>query len=134
MKKLLALILTLVFVLSLSACTNKTGGSDNPEEPSKPQQSTVETTSSAPLESSTSTVSKPSVNASEAKISKDKAIETALKKVSKKKTEVHDLEAELEIENGVLVWEVEFEDGKFEYYFEINAKTGEIVKQQNGKD
>ncbi len=134
MKKLLILILTVIFVLSLSACTNKTGGSDNPEEPSKPQQSMVETNSSAPLESSTSTVSKPSVNASEAKISKDKAIETALKKVSKKKTEVHDLEAELEIENGVLVWEVEFEDPKFEYYFEINAKTGAIEKQLNGKD
>ena len=133
MKKLLALMLTLIFVLSLSACTNKTGGSDNSEETSK-QQSTVETVSSEDSNASNPTASKPAVNASEAKISKDKAIETALKKVSKKKAEVHDLEAELEIENGVLVWEVEFEDGKFEYYFEIDAKTGSILKQQNGKD
>ena len=133
MKKLLALMLTLIFVLSLSACTNKTGGSDNSEETSK-QQSTVETVSSEASNASNPTASKPAVNASEAKISKDKAIETALKKVSKKKAEVHDLEAELDIENGVLVWEVEFEDGKFEYYFEIDAKTGSILKQQNGKD
>ncbi len=133
MKKLFALMFTLIFVLSLSACAKKTGGSDNSEETSK-QQSTVETVSSEASNASNPTAGKPAVNASEAKISKDKAIETALKKVSKKKAEVHDLEAELDIENGVLVWEVEFEDGKFEYYFEIDAKTGSILKQQNGKD
>ena len=134
MKKLLGIVLALIFVLSLSACTNKSGGSDNQSEASNPQQTASEVTSSVVTDSSKPTQSKPSINASDAKISKEKVIEIALKKVSKKQSEVYDIEAELDIENGVLVWEVEFEDGKFEYDFEIDAKTGAIVKQQNGKD
>lgn len=134
MKKILALVLIFVFAISLSACAKKMPGEDNSNVESNAQQSTDQTTSSVVPDSSESVVSTPVVNSSDAKISKDEAISIALKKVSKKKTEVHDLEAELEIENGVLVWEVEFEDSKFEYYFEINAKTGAIEKQLNGKD
>lgn len=134
MKKILALVLIFVFAISLSACAKKMPGEDNSNVESNVQQSTDQTTSSVVPDSSESVVSTPVVNSSDAKISKDEAISIALKKVSKKKTEVHDLEAELEIENGVLVWEVEFEDSKFEYYFEINAKTGAIEKQLNGKD
>ena len=134
MKKILALVLIFVFAISLSACAKKMPGEDNSNVESSVQQSTDQTTSSVVPDSSESVVSTPVVNSSDAKISKDEAISIALKKVSKKKTEVHDLEAELEIENGVLVWEVEFEDSKFEYYFEINAKTGAIEKQLNGKD
>ena len=134
MKKILALVLIFVFAISLSACAKKMPGEDNSNVESNAQQSTDQTTSSVVPDSSESVVSTPVVNSSDAKISKDEAISIALKKVSKKKTEVHDLEAELDIENGVLVWEVEFEDSKFEYYFEINAKTGAIEKQLNGKD
>lgn len=39
-------------------------------------------------------------------------------------------ETELDFERGVEVYEIEFSVGRTEYSYEINAKTGEIVKAE----
>ena len=42
--------------------------------------------------------------------------------------QVTGLKAKKDRENGVLVWEVEFRSGDYEYDYEIHAETGEVVK------
>lgn len=41
--------------------------------------------------------------------------------------QVRELEAELDFEGGIPVYEVDFEAGKWEYSYEIHAETGEIL-------
>ncbi len=52
----------------------------------------------------------------------------ALEKAGLAENQVRKLEIELDRENGILVYEVEFQSGAYEYDFEINAATGEIIK------
>ena len=124
MKKSLALLLAAVLLFSLSACDNVAGDADKNSAPA-PQ--------STPSESQpTSTPSTPTVN--DAKITRDKAIEIALEKAKLQKADVYDLEAELDYEKGVLVWEVDFDYQNFDYSYDINANTGVIVFEEIEKD
>ncbi|MGE7183811.1 PepSY domain-containing protein [Peribacillus sp. NPDC006672] len=58
-----------------------------------------------------------------AKISMDQAEKIALKEVDGQVTD-----AELDSENGILVYELEIKQGKKEYDIEIDANTGEVLK------
>ncbi|MBR7133685.1 MAG: PepSY domain-containing protein [Clostridia bacterium] len=101
MKKLFALILTLVFVLSLSACNSDKNmtlsGSD-----------TTDTAS--------------------AKITREEALDAALKHAELKKDGVHDIDIELEKERGTTVWDVDFETPEHEYSYEINTENGNVER------
>lgn len=44
------------------------------------------------------------------------------------------LKCELDTENGRLVYEIEFEAGLHEYEYEIDAKTGAIIKSKKELD
>lgn len=112
MKKLLALLLVTVLLFALSACDNNAGNADK---------------NSVPAPQST-----PSVN--DAKISRERAIEIALEKAKLKTDDVRDLEAELDYEKGVLVWEVDFDYQNFDYSYDINADSGTIVFEEIEKD
>lgn len=61
-------------------------------------------------------------------ISRNRAIEIALQEAGVKKSDVRDLDAELDRERDIAVWEVDFEVGNREYEYEINAKTAAILK------
>ncbi len=67
-------------------------------------------------------------------ISKDEAINKALSHAGLKKSGVTELEAELDKENGKVVYSVEFKSGKYEYDYEINAETGKILKSEKELD
>ena len=41
---------------------------------------------------------------------------------------IREFECELDREDGIMVYEIDFECGNYEYEYEINAATGEIVK------
>ena len=60
-------------------------------------------------------------------ICKDKAKEIALAHAGLTADEVTELKAEYGKENGVPVYEVEFDKGRQEYSYEIHANTGEIL-------
>lgn len=45
-----------------------------------------------------------------------------------------DMDVKLEIEDGKLVYEVEFKAGKLEYSFKFDATTGALLKQEIEKD
>lgn len=67
-------------------------------------------------------------------ISRDKALEIALNKAGLKKSDVHDLDIELDKERGINVWEVDFDYQNKDYSYDINAETGAIIKAELERD
>src|SRR5690606_31020132 len=62
-------------------------------------------------------------------ISKDEAKNIALKKAGGKVEEI-----ELEKENNKLIYEIEVENGQYEYEFRIDAVTGKILSMERDQD
>lgn len=54
-------------------------------------------------------------------------IQIALRHAGLKQADICDLSCKLEEENGVMIYQVEFEHGRYEYEYEIDAKTGKIL-------
>ena len=67
-------------------------------------------------------------------IGAEKAVQIALNHFGKTETEVQNLEKELETENGILVYDIEFEQNGTEYSAEINAVTGKIEASGTEKE
>lgn len=63
-----------------------------------------------------------------------KAKVIALNHAGVSESKAYDMEIELDEEDGMLVYEVEFKSGGMEYSYEINAATGAIVKQETEPD
>ncbi len=63
-----------------------------------------------------------------------KAKSIALNHAGVSESKAYDIEIELDEEDGMLVYEVEFKSGGMEYSYEINAATGAIVKQEAEPD
>ncbi|MGN1345185.1 MAG: PepSY domain-containing protein, partial [Eubacteriales bacterium] len=61
-------------------------------------------------------------------IGSERALEIALDHAGLSEAEVYGLEVEIDYEHGVMVYEVEFDVIGYEYDYDINAVTGEIVK------
>ncbi len=133
MKKLFVLLLTAVLLFMLSACDNNAGAANKNGSPaSQSTPSGIQTDNNNPSTPTPSSPSKPS--ASDAKITRDRAIEIALEKAKLQKADIRDLEAELDYEKGVLVWEVDFDYQNFDYSYDINANTGAIIFEEIEKD
>ncbi len=60
-------------------------------------------------------------------ITREKAIEIALKDASLTREQLRELEAEKDYERGTLVYEVEFEHGRNEYSYEIRVSDGKVL-------
>ena len=67
-------------------------------------------------------------------ISESKAKQAALKHAGVKESEVTGLKVELDQDNGVYEYEVEFHVGTQEYSYEINAANGEIISYETDYD
>ena len=65
---------------------------------------------------------------------REEAIEIALNHAGFKQNEVINLTAELDREMAWSEWEVEFDKDNYEYSYEINATTGEIIKNNKEID
>ena len=63
-----------------------------------------------------------------------KAKSIALDHASVSENEAYDMDIELDDEDGILVYEVEFKSGNMEYDYEINAATGAILKHETELD
>lgn len=69
-------------------------------------------------------------------IGKDKAKAIALEDAGVTEAEVYDLDVDFDYEQGVLVYEVDFELGSTEYDYDIDARSGEILRshvEEEGK-
>ena len=67
-------------------------------------------------------------------IGKEAAIATALAHAGIERAAARDLKCELDRENGIMVYEVEFESGIYDYEYDIDAATGKILKSKKELD
>ena len=74
------------------------------------------------------------VNNSITFIGASKATSIALNHAALKKGQVRDLSCELDVENGVNVYEVDFDYGKYEYAYDIDAISGKILHREKERD
>ena len=63
-----------------------------------------------------------------------KAKSIALNHAGVSENKAYDMDIELDDEDGILVYEVEFKSGGMEYSYEINAATGAILKHESELD
>ncbi len=75
-------------------------------------------------------VVQPSKPAASGDIGYAKAKSVALNHAGVSENKAYDMEIELDDEDGILVYEVEFKSGNMEYSYEINAATGAILKHE----
>lgn len=57
----------------------------------------------------------------------DEALTVALEQAGVTRDSIRDVENHLDRENGVLVYEIDFEAGNTEYSYDVNAETGAVV-------
>ncbi len=131
MKKILTVILCLTFVLALSACgenknigSNMQSGGGMMSEARDDVSSFVEGVESG-ISSMTSMLTQ-----SNTKLTADEALDIALREAGVGKNEIRELENNLDRENGILVYDIEFKSGNTEYSYDINAQTGEIIDRE----
>ena len=67
-------------------------------------------------------------------IGSSKAGTIALNHAGLKKSQVKAFECQFENERGVQVYEVDFEYGRYDYEYEINAVTGKIIRHEKERD
>ena len=63
-----------------------------------------------------------------------KATSIALNHAGVDANTVYDINTELDVENGIIVYEVEFKSGNIEYDYEIDAVTGAILRHETELD
>jgi uncharacterized membrane protein YkoI len=68
------------------------------------------------------------------KIGKKVAVKIALEHAGVKREDTRDLSCELDREDGVLVYDIEFEAGNMEYDYEIDAMSGKVLKSWKERD
>ena len=92
------------------------------------------TTASTPNETTKLSNQKPDPSGTAQDIGYAKAKSIALNHAGVSENEAYDMDIELDNEDGILVYEVEFKSGNMEYDYEINAATGAILKYESELD
>lgn len=67
-------------------------------------------------------------------IGEEAAVKIALAHAGLERAQVRDLQCELDRENGIMVYEVEFESGQYDYEYDIEATTGKVLKSKKELD
>lgn len=67
-------------------------------------------------------------------IGAEKAKAAALQHAGVSAAEIAQFTCEMDCEHGVMVYDIEFTCGGYEYDYEINAKTGEVVQSERERD
>lgn len=139
MKRLLALMLSLLLTLALVGCNSTSMGVVAGQDNSTPVDSTIaaqsqaetQAVTDAPSDAVTETVTQAP---SDTKISEEKAKSIALEHAGFKESEVKFLHVELDYDDGVLRYEVDFRQGNYEYDYDIDANTGKILSYDKDID
>ena len=140
MRKLTALVLVLLLTVALSACqaqeNNKAAnalprfGQSGDLQNAADKTTGADTVSTAGGDTATSdaTTTDPAPSTTPELITRDRAIELALNEAGLERSQVFDLEAELDRERVGVLWEVDFDTLQYEYSYDINAYDGTVVK------
>lgn len=126
-------MVTAALAASLCACTGDGGVQNGPAVTTTAAKTNAAVTESARVTEGASSVITTAANTNEI-ISRDRAIELALDHAGVDRNSVFDLEAERDRDRGGIYWEVDFEDGKLEYSYDINAETGEVIRVERERD
>lgn len=134
MKKLLTLILAVLFISSLAACGEDDSTSSNAS--SEGLMSKIENGVSSFMDGVESDISSMTsmLTQSGTSITKEDALDIALKDAGVTKDSIRDYESELDYELGIMVYDIEFKSGDTEYSYEIHAQNGEIIDKDTEKD
>lgn len=116
LKKTLPTLLAIIVALLLSSCRNELIVATPTTTGETPVTTTVPSSTTPP---SSTTVVKT--------ISREQAKTTALQHAGLADVTIRRIEAERDVERGVLVYEVEFDYNGYEYSYDIHAETGEIL-------
>ena len=130
MKKISTIFICALLIFSLTACT----GMSSSDTGSGNMNSGSLSSSLQDAESKISSLLTPSganvSNSTAVAVTREEAIDKALKHVGLKKEDVKDLEVDLDTEREGVFWEIEFDHKNEEFSVEINANTGEITKNK----
>lgn len=122
MKKLLVILMVCTLIFSLTACgMSDTGSGMNSGSLSSSLQEAESKISSLLTPNGTDT-------SGQITVTRDQAIDKALKLTGLKREDITNLEVELDSEREGDFWEIEFDHKNEEFSIEINAKTGEATK------
>lgn len=67
-------------------------------------------------------------------VGEQKAKAAAIAKAGVNEADIYKYECELDFDDGLMIYEIEFSCGGYEYDFDINATTGEIIKWNRDND
>ncbi len=132
MKKIITLTLAVVFMLSLTACGRT---SDNITSDAESMGESVVSGVESTVEKGKDAVTdqdKKSMNLM-AGITANEATEAALNHAGLDKSQVRDIDVDLDRDNGRLIYEVDFNSGNTEYDYDINAETGEVISADKSR-
>lgn len=128
MKKFLSAVTVLALLLVvLAGC--QSSQSAQPSDSVSQQPPATEPSAAEPAVTDPAPT-EPAVTDPATKITRDEALKIALEDASLTKDQIHDLDIDLEKENGVLYFDVDFEVGNLDYDYEIDAESGQILKKE----
>ena len=128
MKKLSLASIILTIIISLVGCTNSGAASNGNTDPSTQNRNESNIQDSSENSMENNNVNNNSNNTGN--ISKDKAEEIAISHAGLSKNQVDFKRKELELDNGIQKYEVEFYYNNKEYSYEIDANTGDILSYE----
>ncbi len=126
MKKPLILALILTLCALFVGCNNTTA--DNKGTSNNPANETIESHTSETETTNETYSNKPNApTLPEGALTSDEAVDISLKKANLNKEDIIGLWSELDYDNGVLIYEVDFSDGRYDYDCDVDANTGKIL-------
>ena len=132
MKKIIAFMLCLVFALSFTACGSTMEGAKDDAE--SMGESIVSGTESIVSDASSAMKDNDKKTNLMAGITASDATDAALKHAGLQKSQVSDIDVDLDRDGGKLIYEVDFNYGNTEYDYDIDADTGAVISADKSKD
>lgn len=135
MKKLSVLFVIALLLPVLVGCQGTTNAPGNTTQAPPPVETTAPTETTAPMDTTpppetTTPVAQELSGETEDLIGREKAKKIALDDAKVKESEIRDLDIELDRDDGTIHYDVDFEVGGKDYDYEIDAKTGEILRSE----
>lgn len=132
MKKIIALTFVLILALSLVACGRAT---DNMTSDAESIGDAVVSGAESIVDDAESTIKDDDKKTNfMAGITANEALDTALSHAKLDKSQVSDIDVDLDRDNGSLIYEVDFNSGNTEYDYDIDADTGEVISANKSKE
>ena len=132
MKRTLALLLVFMLAISVAGCGTDAMLPTKQSQQAVETQPANETAAETTLQTEAETVAE--TKQEDEKIGEEKAKQIALEHAKLKEADVSRLFVELDYDDGILRYEVDFHYGQYEYDYDIDAKTGKILSYDKDID